>query len=130
MHLSPPVCVGERELNLLKINAHVERDCTAGKKNLIAEDTESNFTQRSILLKKGTTPFRGVTNGEEAVNKFSCANVPDLRHYGTFRTAGDERYSGDRKRYGTVDIDPPIVARTMANAFLIVQITSISRRTQ
>lgn len=57
-----------------EINAHVERRSDGRKKILIAEDTESNFMQINILLKKDYT-ISWVTNGEEAVNSF-CASVP------------------------------------------------------
>lgn len=75
----------------VEINAHVERRSDGRKKILIAEDTESNFMQINILLKKDYT-ISWVTNGEEAVNSFLArASRPDIDGH---PHAGDERYSG------------------------------------
>lgn len=100
----------------VEINAHVERRSDGRKKILIAEDTESNFMQINILLKKDYT-ISWVTNGEEAVNSF-LRERPDLILMDIRMPVMNGIQATEKIR--TVDIDLPIVAVT-ANAFLIEQ---------
>ena len=100
----------------VEINAHVERRSDGRKKILIAEDTESNFMQINILLKKDYT-ISWVTNGEEAVNSF-LHERPDLILMDIRMPVMNGIQATEKIR--TVDIDLPIVAVT-ANAFLIEQ---------
>ena len=100
----------------VEINAHVERRSDGRKKILIAEDTESNFMQINILLKKDYT-ISWVTNGEEAVNSF-LRERPDLILMDSRMPVINGIQATEKIR--TVDIDLPIVAVT-ANAFLIEQ---------
>ena len=100
----------------VEINAHVERRSDGRKKILIAEDTESNFMQINILLKKDYT-ISWVTNGEEAVNSF-LRERPDLILMDIRMPVMNGIHATEKIR--TVDIDLPIVAVT-ANAFLIEQ---------
>lgn len=100
----------------VEINAHVERRSDGRKKILIAEDTESNFMQINILLKKDYT-ISWVTNGEEAVNSF-LRECPDLILMDIRMPVMNGIQATEKIR--TVDIDLPIVAVT-ANAFLIEQ---------
>ena len=100
----------------VEINAHVERRSDGRKKILIAEDTESNFMQINILLKKDYT-ISWVTNGEEAVNSF-LRERPDLILMDIRMPVMNGIQATEKIR--TIDIDLPIVAVT-ANAFLIEQ---------
>ena len=100
----------------VEINAHVERRSDGRKKILIAEDTESNFMQINILLKKDYT-ISWVTNGEEAVNSF-LRERPDLILMDIRMPVMNGIQATEKIR--TVDIDLPIVTVT-ANAFLIEQ---------
>lgn len=100
----------------VEINAHVERRSDGRKKILIAEDTESNFMQINILLKKDYT-ISWVTNGEEAVNSF-LRECPDLILMDIRMPVMNGIQATEKIR--TIDIDLPIVAVT-ANAFLIEQ---------
>ena len=100
----------------VEINAHVERRSDGRKKILIAEDTESNFMQINILLKKDYT-ISWVTNGEEAVNSF-LHERPDLILMDIRMPVMNGIQATEKIR--TIDIDLPIVAVT-ANAFLIEQ---------
>lgn len=100
----------------VEISAHVERRSDGRKKILIAEDTESNFMQINILLKKDYT-ISWVTNGEEAVNSF-LRERPDLILMDIRMPVMNGIQATEKIR--TVDIDLPIVAVT-ANAFLIEQ---------
>ena len=100
----------------VEINAHVERRSDGRKKILIAEDTESNFMQINILLKKDYT-ISWVTNGEEAVNSF-LRECPDLILMDIRMPVMNGIQATEKIR--TVDIDLPIVAVT-ATAFLIEQ---------
>ena len=100
----------------VEANAHVERRSDGRKKILIAEDTESNFMQINILLKKDYT-ISWVTNGEEAVNSF-LRERPDLILMDIRMPVMNGIQATEKIR--TVDIDLPIVAVT-ANAFLIEQ---------
>ena len=100
----------------VEANAHVERRSDGRKKILIAEDTESNFMQINILLKKDYT-ISWVTNGEEAVNSF-LRERPDLILMDIRMPVMNGIQATEKIR--TIDIDLPIVAVT-ANAFLIEQ---------
>ena len=100
----------------VEINAHVERRSDGRKKILIAEDTESNFMQINILLKKDYT-ISWVTNGEEAVNSF-LRERPDLILMDIRMPVMNGIQATEKIR--TIDIALPIVAVT-ANAFLIEQ---------
>lgn len=100
----------------VEINTHVERRSDGRKKILIAEDTESNFMQINILLKKDYT-ISWVTNSEEAVNSF-LRERPDLILMDIRMPVMNGIQATEKIR--TVDIDLPIVAVT-ANAFLIEQ---------
>lgn len=86
------------------------------KKILIAEDTESNFMQINILLKKDYT-ISWVTNGEEAVNSF-LRERPDLILMDIRMPVMNGIQATEKIRAITLDL--PIVAVT-ANAFLIEQ---------
>ena len=86
------------------------------KKILIAEDTESNFMQINILLKKDYT-ISWVTNGEEAVNSF-LRERPDLILMDIRMPVMNGIQTTEKIRAITLDL--PIVAVT-ANAFLIEQ---------
>ena len=115
MTLLPPVVLGA-DGEPVEINAHVERRSDGRKKILIAEDTESNFMQINILLKKDYT-ISWVTNGEEAVNSF-LRERPDLILMDIRMPVMNGIQATEKIR--TIDIDLPIVAVT-ANAFLIEQ---------
>ena len=86
------------------------------KKILIAEDTESNFMQINILLKKDYT-ISWVTNGEEAINSF-LRERPDLILMDIRMPVMNGIQATEKIRAITLDL--PIVAVT-ANAFLIEQ---------
>ena len=101
---------------LVEANTYVEQRSDGRKKILIAEDTESNFMQINILLKKDYT-ISWVTNGEEAVNSF-LRERPDLILMDIRMPVMNGIQATEKIR--TVDIDLPIVAVT-ANAFLIEQ---------
>ena len=101
---------------LVEANTYVEQRSDGRKKILIAEDTESNFMQINILLKKDYT-ISWVTNGEEAVNSF-LRERPDLILMDIRMPVMNGIQATEKIR--TIDIDLPIVAVT-ANAFLIEQ---------
>jgi len=86
------------------------------KKILIAEDTESNFMQINILLKKDYT-ISWVTNGEEAVNSF-LRERPDLILMDIRMPIMNGIQATEKIR--AISLDLPIIAVT-ANAFLIEQ---------
>ena len=101
---------------LVDANTNVEQRSDGRKKILIAEDTDSNFMQINILLKKDYT-ISWVTNGEEAVNSF-LRERPDLMLMDIRMPVMNGIQATEKIR--TIDIDLPIVAVT-ANAFLIEQ---------
>lgn len=96
------------------INANRKND--GRKKILIAGDTESNFMQINILLKKDYT-ISWVTNGEEAVNSF-LRERPDLILMDIRMPVMNGIQATEKIR--SISLELPIIAVT-ANAFMIEQ---------
>ncbi len=86
------------------------------KKILIVEDTESNYMQINILLKKDYT-ISWVTNGEEAINSF-LSDRPDLILMDIRMPVMNGIQATEKIRAMAPNL--PIIAVT-ANAFLIEQ---------